>query len=115
MVSQIIEHIIDNLYQWITTYRGQVVLKDTTRIRCKYDAFLSSSPTEPLSFTVFEMTKQGELVIDEVSRLVDSEAAFFLFVNPESKWVVAVQNTTANQKKLIRKEPLENFRVKFIT
>lgn len=114
MTSQVIDGIIDKLYQWVSTYRGRDLVKDTTRIRCKYDAFIASSPTEPLSFTIFEMTEKGELLIDDPSRVVGSEAAYFLFVNSPTMWMVAVKNTTANQKKLIRREPLENFRIKLI-
>ncbi|MEW5818986.1 MAG: hypothetical protein AB1782_02235 [Cyanobacteriota bacterium] len=114
MANPIVDCIIDNLYNWITNYRGREVIKDTTRINCKYDAFIDSNPTNPLSFTVFEMTNKGELIIDDPGRLVDSQAAFFLFVNVDTRWVVAVKNTTKNQSKLVRKEPIENFRVKII-
>lgn len=115
MVNRVVDSIIDNLYHWVSTYRGRDLVKDTTRIRCAYDAFISSSPTEPLSFTIFEMTSKGELLVDDPSRVAGSEAAYFLFVNTETKWLVAVKNTTENQKKIIRKEALENFRVKIIS
>jgi hypothetical protein len=114
MVSPIIEHIIDKLFQWVSNYRGRDVIKATTRINCKYDAFIDSTTTNPLSFTIFEMTDQGELVVDDVSRLAASEAAFFLFVNTESRWIVAVKNTPQNQGKLVRKENIDHFKVKII-
>lgn len=114
MVGPVIVSIIDNLYQWVTNYRDRDVLKDTTRINCKYDAFINSTPADPFSFTIFEMTEKGELIIDNPARVVDSQAAFFLFVNVQTKWVVAVKNNNKNQAKLIRKEPLEHFKVKII-
>ena len=114
MNNPITGFIIDKLYQWITSYKDRELIKDTTRINCKYDAFINSTITDPLSFTIFEMTEKGELIIDDPVKLIDSQAAFYLFVNPETKWLVAVKNTTKNQAKLIRKEPLEHFKVKLI-
>ena len=114
MLNPLVSNIIDNLYQWVTNFKGREVIKDTTRINCKYDAFINSSASDPLSFTVFPMTSKGELVIDDATRLVESQAAFYLFVNTETKWVVAVRNTSKNQAKLIRKEPIEHFKVKII-
>jgi hypothetical protein len=113
-MNPVINHIIDKLYQWVTTYRGRDLIKDTTRIKCKYDAFINSTVTDPLSFTIFEMSDKGELLIDDVSRLIDSEAAFFLFVNPETKWIVAVQNTNKNQASLVRRDNVDNFKVKIV-
>ena len=107
--------LINSLWNWITTFKGTEILKDTTRLSgTKFDAFIESSASQPLSFSVFEMSNEGELVIDDVSRLVESQAAFFLFVNPKAGWVTAVKNTTQNQKKLVRKEPIQNFKVKII-
>ena len=114
MTNPVVSNIIDNLYQWVTNFQGRDVIKDTTRINCKYDAFINSSASDPLSFTVFAMTSEGELIIDDATRLVDSQAAFYLFVNTETNWVVAVRNTTNNQAKLIRKESIEHFKVKII-
>lgn len=115
MVNPIINHIIDKLYQWVTNYKEREVIRDTTKIKGSFDVFIESTVTDPLSFTIFEMTQQGELIVDEPARVVDSQAAFFLFVNLETKWIVAVKNNMKNQAKLIRKEPLDNFRVKIIT
>ena len=115
MVNPIINHIIDKLYQWVTNYKEREVIRDTTRIKGSYDVYLESTITDPLSFTIFEMTKNGELIVDEPARVVDSQAAFFLFVNTETKWMVAVKNNTKNQAKLVRKEPLDHFKVKVIT
>jgi hypothetical protein len=109
-----ISHVIDKLYQWVTSFKNNELVKDTTRISCKYDAWINSNMSDPLSFTIFEMSDKGELLIDNPSRLVDSQAAFFLFVNTESRWAVAIKNTTKNQAKLIRKEPIENFKVKIV-
>ncbi|MGD9580080.1 MAG: hypothetical protein AB7V50_01790 [Vampirovibrionia bacterium] len=114
MVNTIRNYIIDKLYQWITNYKERDVVRDTTRIKGQFDFFIESSVTDPLSFTVFEMTEKGELIVDDPARLVGSQAAFFLFVNVDTKWIVAVKNNTKNQAKLIRKEPLEHFKIKLI-
>lgn len=112
MANPIVNQIIDKLYQWVTNYRGRELIKDTTKINCKYDAFINSTMSDPLSFTIFEMTDRGELLIDDATRLVDSQAAFFLFVNTQNRWIVAVKNNDKNQAKLIRKEPIEHFKIK---
>lgn len=114
MSNPVVDSIIDKLFQWVTNYKGRDVIKDTTRINCKYDAFINSNATDPLSFTIFEMSDQGELLIDNVQRLVGSQAAYFLFVNTKTRWMAAVKNNDANQAKLVRKEPVENFKVKII-
>lgn len=114
MSNLVVNRIIDRLFQWVTNYKGRDVIKDTTKIRCNYDAYINSNATDPLSFTVFEMSDQGELLIDNVQRLVSSQAAFFLFVNTKTGWIIAVKNTDANQARLVRKEPVENFKVKII-
>ena len=114
-MSVIKDNIITALYRWITTYKNKEILRDTTKLNnFKFDAYVESSISSPLSFTVFELSEKGELLIDDTSRLIDSQAAFFLFVNPKSGWVFAVKNTLDNQKKLIRKEPIQNFKVKII-
>lgn len=115
MANPVIGFIIDNMYQWITNYRGRDVIKDTTRINSKYDAFINSSVSDPLSFTIFELSDKGELLIDNVTRLMESQAAYFLFVNVNNKLMIAVKNTVKNQGKLVRKEPVENFKVKIVT
>lgn len=109
------ENIITALYRWITTHKDKEILRDTTKLtNVKFDAFVESSISEPLSFTVFELSEKGELIIDDTSRLIDSQAAFYLFVNPKTGWVFAVKNTLENQKKLIRQEPIQNFKIKII-
>ncbi len=109
------QHLITALYQWITTKKDKPILKDTSKVySIKYDAMVESSITEPLSFTVFELSDKGELLIDDTVRLIASEAAFFLFVNPKTGWIFAIKNTTENQKKLIQKQPIQNFKIKIV-
>lgn len=109
------ENIITALYRWVTTFKDKEILRDTTRLNnVKFDAFVESSISEPLSFTVFQLSEKGELIIDDTSRLVESQAAFFLFVNPKTGWIFAIKNTLENQKKLIRQEPIQNFKIKVI-
>lgn len=109
------DHLITALYQWLLTFDDKPVLKDTSKIyKVKYDCYLESSIREPLSFTVFELSDKGELLIDNTQRLLESQAAFFVFVNPHSGWVFAIKNTLENQKKLIKKEPIQNFKIKII-
>lgn len=109
------EQIITALYNLVTTFRGTPVIKDTTNLsNTKFDFYLDSAVVNPLSFTVFELSDKGELVIDEPQRVIESKAAFFVFVNPKTGWISAVKNTTANQKKLIRQEPLGNLKVRII-
>lgn len=108
--------IITALYNWVTTFRETPIVKDTTNISsAKFDFYLDSTLTNPLSFTVFEMSDKGELIIDEPQRLIESKAAFFVFVNPKTGWITAVKNNTTNQKKLIRQEPVGNLRVRIIS
>ncbi len=48
------EDIITYLYQQLSTYKGASMLKDTTRLsKVKYDAYVDSTISSPLSFTVF--------------------------------------------------------------
>ncbi len=109
------EDLITFLYQHVTSNKNSNLIKDTTRINSiKFDAYIDSSISSPLSFTIFELSDKGELVIDSTERVIDSQAAFFLFVNPKHGWIFAVKNTIQNQKKLIRKEPVQNYRVKII-
>lgn len=110
-----LEDIITFLYRLITTFKGGNLLKDTTRLsKIKYDAYIDSTISSPLSFTVFELSDKGELIIDSPQRLVESEAAFYLFVNPTHGWTFAVKNTLENQKKLIRKEPIQQYKIKIL-
>lgn len=90
-------------------------MKDTTRLsKIKYDAYVDSTISSPLSFTVFELSDKGELLIDNPARIVESESAFFLFVNPKHGWTFAVKNTLENQKKLIKQEQIQNYKIKFL-
>lgn len=109
------DHLITALYQWITTYKDKPVVKDTSKIfNIKYDGYIDSTIREPLSFTVFELSDKGELMIDDASAIVSSTAAFFLFVNPKTGWIFAIKNTLENQKKLMNKEPIQNFKIKIV-
>ena len=109
------QHLITALYQWVTTNKNKPVLKDTSKVySIKYDAYLESTISDPLSFTVFELSDKGELMIDDTTRLIESQAAFFLFVNDKTGWLFAIKNTLENQKKLIQKQPIQNFKVKIV-
>ncbi len=109
------EDLITFLYRHITTFKNANIIKDTTRLsKIKFDAYIDSSISSPLSYTVFELSDKGELLIDEPSRVIESEAAFFLFINPQHGWMFAVKNTLENQKKLIRQEPIQNYKIKII-
>ncbi len=110
-----IDNIITALYNWVTTPKGTPVIKDTSKIsNLGQDFYIDSNVTNPLSCTVFEMSDNGELIIDKTQRVIESKASFFLFVNIKTGWISAVKNTTENQKKLIRQEPLQNLKVKII-
>ena len=99
----------------MTTSKEASVLKDTTRLsKIKFDAYVDSTISAPLSFTIFELSDKGELLIDNPQRLIESEAAFFLFVNPQHGWIFAVKNTLENQKKLIRQEQIQNYKIKIL-
>ena len=109
------DEIITKLYRWCTTYKDQAVLKDTTRLKnTKFDAFIDSNLTTPLSFSVFPLSDKGELIIDNSQKLLESQAAFFLFVNPKTGWIFAIKNTLENQKKLLTNQPIQNFKVKIV-
>ena len=88
---------------------------DVEEYYCSFDKeSLDMVVSRELSFTVFELSDKGELLIDNPQKLVDSEAAFFLFVNPRQGWTFAVKNTLENQKKLIRQEQIQNYKIKII-
>ena len=111
--NETIENIITKLYQWCRTYRNQDVIKDTTGLsNTKFDAFIESSASRPLSFTVFELSDKGELMIDSRQRLLESQAAFYLFVNPKTGWIFAIKNTLENQEKLMTGKAVQNFKIK---
>ena len=109
------DNIITALYNWVLTKKGTPVVKDTTRLsNTKFDFYIDSSMVNPLSFTVFELSDNGELIIDEPQRIIESKAAFFIFVNTKTGWISAIKNTTENQKKLIRQENIQNLKIKII-
>lgn len=110
-----IDNIITKLYHWCTSYKDQSLIRDTSSLRnTKFDCFVDSNISSPLSFTVFELSDKGELLIDNQQRLLESQAAFFLFVNPKTGWVFAVKNTLDNQKKILKGEPIQNFKIKIL-
>lgn len=115
MKNLITEHIVDTLWNWCRTKKDRNLIKDTTKLyQTKFDCYIESSAVDPLSFTVFEMSDKGELLIEEATRIMESEAAFFLFVNTKAGWMTAIRNTPENQKKLIRQEPIQNIKVRLI-
>ncbi len=115
MATVKISTIIDALWNWFSTKKGHPIVKDTTKLSSvKYDCFFDSSVSDPLSFSVFSLSDKGELEIDDVQKLAASEAAYFLFVNPRSGWMVAVKNNQENLKKLIKKEPIQNLKIRII-
>lgn len=108
-----LDEIITKLYRWCTTFKDQAVFRDTTRLRnTPFDGFIDSNLTTPLSFTIFELSDKGELIIDKQQRILESQAAFFLFVNPKTGWIFSIKNTLSNQKKLLNGEPIQNFKIK---
>lgn len=115
MASVLTDSIISFLWNHIKTYSGQEVIKDSTKVySAKFDGFIDSSASNPLSFTAFELSDKGELMIDNTQRLLESKAAFYLFVNTKTGWVVAVKNTLENQKKIMKKEPLQNLKIRIV-
>lgn len=110
-----VQTIIDALWKWFSTKKDRPVVKDTSKIsKVKFDCFFDSSISDPLSFSLFGLSDKGELEIDDVQKLADSDAAYFLFVNPKTGWMVAVKNTQENLKKLIKREPIQNLKIKVI-
>ncbi len=110
-----LEDLITFLYHQITTNKNTNILKDTTKLKnIKFDAYIESSISSPLSFTIFELSDKCELIIDNPARIIESTAAFFLFVNPKYGWTFAVKNTLENQKKLIRKEPIAQYKIRIL-
>lgn len=110
-----LEDYITYFYNTVTTKKDAALIKDTSRLsKIKYDAYIDSTISAPLSFTIFGLSDKGELLIDNPARIVESEAAFFLFVNPEHGWTFAIKNTLENQKRLIRKEPIQNYKIKLL-
>lgn len=110
-----LDEIITKLYRWCTSFKDQSLFRDTTKLRnTKFDAYIDSSLTTPLSFTIFELSDKGELIIDKQQRVLESQAAFFLFVNPKTGWIFSVKNTLENQKKLLTNAPIQNFKIKIV-
>ena len=108
-----LDEIITKLYKWCTTYKGQSILRVTTKLRnTMFDAYIDSNLTTPLSFTIFELSDKGELIIDKRQRVLESQAAFFLFINPKTGWIFSIKNTLENQKKLLTNQPIQNFKIK---
>lgn len=113
--NNITDEIVTKLYRWCTTFKDQALLRDTTRLKnTMFDAYVDSNLTSPLSFTLFELSEKGELLIDKPQKIVESQAAFFLFVNPKTGWIFAIKNTLENQKKLLTNQPIQNFKVKIV-
>ena len=101
-----IDDIITKLYQWCTTFKGQPIFKDTSRLKnTPFDCYLDSNLTTPLSFTIFELSDKGELIIDSQQRVLESQAAFFLFVNPKTGWIFSIKNFNI----IISKNKLKHF------
>lgn len=116
MTDPRVDNIVDHLWSWITTYKGREAIKDTTKLySTKFDCYVNSSASDPLSFTVFELSDKGELMLENITRLVESEAAFFLFVNTKSGWIFAVKNTPENVKRLAKGEPIQNLKVRIVS
>ena len=115
MADPKVGNIVDHLWKWVTTYKDRELVKDTSKIySTKFDGFINSTFSDPLSFSVFEISDKGELIIDDVTKLVESQAAFFLFVNTKTGWIVAVKNRPENVKKLIQKEAIQSLKIRII-
>lgn len=114
-LSAKIDEIITKMYNWCTTYKDQTLFRDLSKqTNTKFDAYIESSVSSPLSFTIFELSEKGELIIDKQQRILESQAAFFLFVNPKTGWIFAIKNNLENQKKLLSAQPIQNFKIKFV-
>ena len=65
------DDIITRLYHWCTSFKDQPLIRDTTKLRnTRYDAYVDSNLSNPLSFTVFELSDKGELLIDNRQKLL---------------------------------------------
>lgn len=105
--SALTDVLVTYLYQNLLGTKGPVI-KDVTRLgTSKMDCYVQSTPTEPLSFSLFPMSPKGELLMDDIERLVASEASFFLFINPDQNSLVAVKNTETNKRRLANGEPVD--------
>lgn len=109
------DNILDKLWQWLVTDKNRPAIRDTSKIySVKYDCFLESSVSDAMSFTLFKLSDKGELLIDDVSRLIESKAVYFLFVNTDKKFMVMVKNTLENCKKLTNGEKVDNIKVRLV-
>ncbi|NLF84268.1 MAG: hypothetical protein GX568_09855 [Candidatus Gastranaerophilales bacterium] len=106
--------IIDNLWRWFRTANDHDAIKDVTKTNTKIDCYVDSHVSDPISFSVFELSDKGELQINNVTKLMESKAAYFLFVNVKTGWIVAVRNTPENTAKLFKNEKIQNFKIKII-
>lgn len=110
-----VQMLVDTLWNWFSTKKDRPVVRDTSNIfKIKFDCFFESTASDPLSFSLFSLSDKGELEIDDVQKLAESEAAYFLFLNSRTGWMVAVKNTQENLKKLIKREPIQNMKIKII-
>lgn len=108
--------LVDSLWNWMSTYKGKPVVKDTTNVfSIKADCYIDSTVSEPLSFTMFELSDSGELMLEDIGKLIESKAAYFMFLNPKTGWMVMIKNTTENVGKLGKGEPLQGMKVKIIS
>ena len=65
-----LDEIITKLYRWCTTFKDQALFRDTTKLRnTMFDAYIDSNLTTPFSFTIFELSDKGELIIDKQQRV----------------------------------------------
>ena len=109
------DEIITKLYRWCTTYKDQDLLRDTSKLKnTKFDAFIDSNLTTPLSFTVFELSDKGGLLLDSQQQVIESQAAFFLVFNPKNGWIFAIKIKLETKKKLLTNQPIQNFKVKIV-
>ncbi len=110
-----IDDLVTFLYKNVTTYRGAATIRDTTQIRnSRFDCYINSQISDPLSFSLFELSDKGELQIDNLQKLIESEAGFLLFINPKTGWIFAIKNTLQNKKKLINGDKIQNFKIKIV-
>ena len=73
-----IDEIITKLYRWCTTFKDQALFRDTTKLRnTMFDAYIDSNLTTALSFTIFELSDKGELIIDKQQRVLESHRVDF--------------------------------------
>jgi len=107
--------IIDHLWHWFKTSKDNEVIKDVSKSgNIKFDCYLNSHISDPLSLTVFELSDKSELIVNDIKKLAESQAAYFLFVNTKAGWMIAVKNTPENVRKISQGEKIQNFKIKVI-